>query len=135
MTKLFTFFGLFSFILLLASCSSPEDIIEPTHFTRVPVPVNLSAVADTTVTGKVRVTLTWSTASINNLKSYEVYRASLTKTSRYFPLVPIVTTTTFVDSFAVTFTDTFKVFYYITPTGEDRFVGKNSDTLYVPITK
>jgi len=122
-------------VFLAASCGSPEEIIQPTHFTRVPTPTGLSAVTDTTVTGKIKVTINWSVPSTQNLRNFEVYRASLTQSSRYFPLIPIVTTTTFVDSFSVTFTDTFKVFYYITPTGEDRFVGKNSDTLYVPITK
>ena len=135
MLKVFTFIGALFLLILIGSCSSPEEIIQPTHFTRVPVPVNLSAVADTTVTGKIRVRLSWSVPSTTNLKNFEIFRASLTKQSRYFPLIPTVTTTTFVDSFAVTFTDTFKVFYYITPTGEDRFVGQNSDTLYVPITK
>lgn len=135
MNKLLTFFGFLLLAFLTPSCGSPEEIIEPTHFTRVPTPTGLSAVSDTTVTGKVKVTLNWSVPSTNNLRNFEVYRASLTKNSRYFPLIPIVSTTTFVDSFSVSFTDTFKVFYYITPTGEDRFVGKNSDTLYVPITK
>lgn len=122
-------------ILLLNGCDSPEPLVEPTHFSRVPTPVGLSAVSDTTVTGKIKVTLNWSVNSTQNLRNFEVYRTTVTKTSRYFPLIPTTTTTTFVDSFSVTFTDTFHVYYYVTPTGEDRFIGKNSDTLYVPITK
>lgn len=122
-------------LVLLYGCDSPEPIIEPTHFSRVPRPVGLSAVADTTETGKIKVTLTWSVNSTQNLRNFEVYRTTVTQTSRYFPLIPTTTTTTFVDSFQVTFTDTFRVYYYVTPTGEDRFIGRNSDTLYVPITK
>jgi hypothetical protein len=122
-------------LLVLNGCDSPEPIVEPTHFTRVPTPVGLSAVSDTTETGKIKVTLNWSVTSTQNLRNFEVYRTTVTKTGRYFPLIPTTATTSFVDSFSVSFTDTFNVYYYITPTGEDRFIGRNSDTLYVPITK
>ncbi|QOJ29006.1 MAG: hypothetical protein HRU80_08985 [Ignavibacteriales bacterium] len=134
MKKFIVFLPLF-LVLLVSGCDAPEAVVEPTHFTRVPVPINLAAITDTTETGKIKVTLTWGVPSTQNLRNFEVYRTTLAKTNRYFPLIPTTTTTTFVDSFSVTFTDTFKVYYYITPTGEDRFIGRNSDTLYVPITK
>ncbi len=133
---------LFTFLcLIFAACNSPEDIVEPTHLTRVPVPTGLQAIKDTTVTGKAKISLTWTVSSMENIKTFEVQRAVSTtdKTgkdvkTKYYPMQPPVTVAAIVDSFSFT-TDTVYAYYSVIPTGKDRFIGKGSDTLKVIITK
>ena len=63
------------FAALIISCSDPEPLISPTHFNRVPRPVNITALSDTTVTGKFKITLNWSVNSEENLKDFSILRA------------------------------------------------------------
>ena len=58
--------------LYLISCGKAEDIISPTHYSRVPRPVNLSISYDTTSTGKYRIVINWNVESNTNLKDFEI---------------------------------------------------------------
>lgn len=119
--------------LVWYGCNKPESILDPTHYGRVPAPYNLSASYDTTATGKLRVQLSWKVPSTINLKNFEIYKAVGTRRT-FFVLPQSTVTTTVVDTFNYTLTDTLKLYYYILPYGTDRFVGKSSDTIYLPIT-
>ena len=126
----FSFFVLSLFIFV--ACEQATEIPVPNHYDRVPRPQNLSAVFDTTVTGKYRVTLQWSISSMENIRDFEIQR-------RYpvpvFSRMGITEKQTYVDSFAVTFNDTLLLNYFVVPNGKDRFVGINSDTIRVILRK
>lgn len=137
MNKVYLLLLIFSILYL--NCNSPEPIVEPSHTTRVPVPVNLQATKDTTVTGKAKITLTWSVPSMENIRTFEVQKAvsiidKTGKATKFNPIQPPVTTTSIVDSFTIT-SDTTYIYYSVVPTGKDRFIGKASDTLQVIFTK
>jgi hypothetical protein len=130
--KKILFSSAFFLLLLGYACNTPQDIISPSHYTRVPAVTELKAVQDTTLSGKYRIALTWGITQTTNLRSFEVYRTSGTPT-KFTALQPQVSVQSFVDSIAVTITDSVKLFYYVVPTGQDLFVGKNSDTITVTL--
>ena len=130
MNKLFTILITLILISIINNgCSDPVDIISPTHYARVPRPVNLTAVADTTVTGKDLVTLNWGVNSTDNIRNYEVYRAANRKQG--FASLIVTAEMAFADSLFGA-SDTL-AYYYISPNGIDRFVGQNSDTIQVTL--
>lgn len=132
MHKKYIFAVLFLSTFFVTTCNSPESIPPASHFTRVPYAINLSAVSDTTATGKALISLSWGVSGTQNLRSFEVYR-SVNNPTKFSGLLPTVTVTAFVDSFDRAGIN--KVYYYIVATGNDRFIGKNSDILEVPIIK
>ncbi len=128
---------LFSAILLVG-CGDPEPLIAPTHFTRVPRPVDLAAISDTTVTGKHKITLNWSVPTEENLKDFSVSRAFQIDPSVKITFSTIAlnyTKTTYVDSALINFSDSLMIYYYIQPRGNDTFVGENSDTVKITLIK
>jgi len=80
----------------LNSCGKAEDIISPTHYSRVPRVVNLSISYNTTSTGKYRVMINWAVESTNNLKDFEIYRS--VNNSNYFFLFGGIINLNYVDS-------------------------------------
>jgi len=126
------------FAALIISCSDPEPLISPTHFNRVPRPVNITALSDTTVTGKFKITLNWSVNSEENLKDFSILRAfQIKKTNQVtFNATTLnYTKTTYADSAIINFSDTLWVYYYVQPRGKDSFIGQNSDTLKITLIK
>lgn len=122
-------FVMFFFI----SCNKAEDIINPTHYARVPRAVNLSVSYDTTNTSKYKITLNWGVESTYNLKDFEIYRS--TNQINYFFLVGGITATNYVDSSLSITNDTLKLGYFVNGRGIDRFVGQSSDTIKITVTK
>lgn len=120
--------------LILYGCESPIDIPSASHYNRTPKPFNLkadSAYYDTTA-GKARVFLSWEISSVENISYFEVQRKGLFPV---FARAGISEKTTYVDSFAVSFTDTLKLSYYLIPNGKDRFVGESSDIFSINVVK
>jgi hypothetical protein len=127
MKRISILFFLLFICLLIVSCSEPVDIIDATHYERVPRPVSLTAVADTTNEGSKYVVLSWAVNSTNNLRNFEVYRRL--NVSNNFASRLFIEEMTFTDTL---FTPTDSIaFYYVQPIGIDKFIGRNSDTLQV----
>ncbi|NWF87911.1 MAG: hypothetical protein HXY50_00450 [Ignavibacteriaceae bacterium] len=122
---------LFSTLLIL-SCGEAEDIITPTHYSRVPRPTNLSISFDTTSTGKYRVQINWQVNSTENLKDFEIYRS--VNNGGFFFLFGGITSTSYVDSTNSKATDSLKLAYFVNGRGIDRFVGQSSDTIRIIAT-
>lgn len=114
-------------------CGNTDPVEAPTHLSRVPRPYGLTAIKDTTATGKARIKITWQVSSAANIKSYDVFKGT-GKPVIFRPAPPAVSTAAFTDSmdFAA---DTITVYYYVLPTGLDRFIGQASDTLLVKVKK
>ncbi len=132
------FFICFIIVLgLISGCKSPNDIVSPMHYDRVPRPTwNTNFTADTSATGKLRIYLSWNVSSLKNIKNFDLYRttdstASLSKYSQ----VGSSTTTSIIDSFSVSLKDTMNFYYYLIPNGNDRFIGQYSDVLKVIVIK
>lgn len=119
--------------VLVYSCGKADDIITPTHYSRVPRPINLTASFDTTSTGKYRVSINWVVESIENLKDYEIYRG-INNGSLFF-LFGGIYSTSYTDSTLSTSTDSLKLAYFVNGRGIDRFVGQSSDTIKIIVTK
>lgn len=125
-------------LLTLYGCGEPEQIINPTHYSRVPRPVNLQAVTDTTASGKFSVSLTWEFTSEENLKDFSLLRSARVKKSDpivFTTLALNITQRSFVDSSYNRSLDTVYAAYYIEPRGKDSFIGQNSDTLNLTLFK
>lgn len=135
MKKYFVFsFFLLVLLTLIIGCEGPTDLPNATHFDRTPKPYNLvadSALYDTTA-GKARVFLRWEISSMSNINYFEVQRKGVFPV---FTRAGISEKTSYVDSFAIAFTDTLKLAYYLIPNGKDRFVGESSDILSVNVIK
>lgn len=130
----YTFLSIFSIFLsfLVFSCGDAEDVVSPTHYSRVPRPVNLSASFDTTSTGKYRVIINWAVESTNNLKDFEIYRSI--DNSNFFFLFGGMTSTSYIDS-TLANTKDYSLAYFVNGRGIDRFVGQSSDTVKIIVTK
>lgn len=118
--------------LYLNSCGKAEDIISPSHYSRVPRPVNLSISYDTTTTGKYRVRINWAVESTTNLKDFEIYRSI--NNSNYFFLNGGIVINSYVDS-SLSNTSDNSLAYFVNGRGIDRFVGQSSDTIKILVTK
>lgn len=133
MRNIFTTFVLILLAALyLISCGKAEDVVSPSHYTRVPRAENLSVGYDTSATGKYRVSINWSVASNNNLKDFEIYRSI--NNASYFFLVGGVTDLNYIDS-SLANTSDYSLAYFINGRGTDRFVGQSSDTIKITVTK
>jgi len=130
--KTIIFIFMLSGSLYLISCGKAEDIISPTHYSRVPRPVNLSVNYDTTSTGMYRVNINWTVESTNNLKDFEIYRSINTGT--FFFLSGGINSTNFIDS-TLSNTDDYSLAFFVNGRGIDRFVGQSSDTVKITVTK
>ena len=119
--------------VLVYSCGKADDIITPTHYSRVPRPINLTASFDTTSTGKYRVRINWVVESTDNLKDYEIYRG--VNNGSLFFLFGGINSTNYTDSTLSTSTDSLKLAYFVNGRGIDRFVGQSSDTIKIIVTK
>jgi len=118
--------------LYLFSCSKAEDIISPTHYTRVPRPVNLSISYDTTSTGNYRVNINWTVESTNNLKDFEIFRS--TNDAAFFFLSGGINSTNYIDTTLSNAND-YTLSYFVNGRGIDRFVGQSSDTIKITVKK
>ncbi len=121
----------FLITILLLSCTEPEEIISPTHYSRVPRPQNLSATVDTTDSGTKRVSISWTVPTTENLRNFELYRAKNINIS--FASRVITEELSFVDTNFVAADSV--AFYFVLPNGVDRFVGQASDTLRVSLNQ
>lgn len=124
----FALFTIFFFI----KCGQPEELISPTHYSRVPRAVNLTASYDTTETGKYRIMLSWGVTGTENLKDFEIYRS--VNNANFFFLTGGIVSTNFIDS-SLANTSDYTIAYFINGRGIDRFVGQSSDTLRLIVTK
>ena len=119
--------------LNIISCGEAEDIISPSHYSRVPRAVNLTASYDTSATGKYRVSINWSAESSNNLKDFEIYRS--VNSGNFFFLSGGITVTNFIDSSYSNTTDSLDLAYYVNGRGLDRFVGQSSEIVRIIVKK
>lgn len=122
----------FGIMIQYASCGEPEALINPTHYSRVPRAVNLTASYDTSETGKYRVMLNWNVTGTQNLKDFEIYRSI--NNANFFFLIGGVLTTNYVDS-SLSNTNDYTLAYFVNGRGIDRFVGQSSDTVKITVTK
>lgn len=118
--------------VLIYSCGKADDIITPTHYSRVSKPINLTASYDTTSTGKYRVMINWGVENTNNLKDFEIYRS--VNNSNFFFLFGGMMSTNYIDSSLVNTSD-YSLAYFVNGRGIDRFVGQSSDTIRISVTK
>src|SRR3990172_731835 len=74
--------------LLVAGCTEPQDLITPTHFTRVPAVQNLQGAIGATSSGKRRILVTWTFDAQNtNIRSWDLTRSiDDTAAAAYVPL-------------------------------------------------
>ena len=119
--------------LNIISCGEAEEIISPSHYSRVPRAVNLTASYDTSATGKYRVSINWSAESSNNLKDFEIYRS--VNSGNFFFLSGGITVTSFIDSSYSNTTDSLDLAYYVNGRGLDRFVGQSSEIIRIIVKK
>lgn len=129
LTLLVLIIGSFNII----SCGEAEEIISPSHYSRVPRAVNLTASYDTSATGKYRVSIYWSAESSNNLKDFEIYRS--VNSGNFFFLSGGVTATSFIDSSYSNTSDSLDLAYYVNGRGLDRFVGQSSEIVRIIVKK
>lgn len=115
-------------LLIITGCDGPTPLISPTHYDRVPTPENLTAAADTTETGKKKITLSWQISEPSKVKSYDLHR-SFTGKGEFPTLALSYSRTIYTDSTIAEGRDS--VYYFIVAKGPDNFIGKKSDTLFV----
>lgn len=125
--------GFILFVLGIVSCNSPEEIINPSHLSRVPRATNLSISYDTSATGKYQIAINWLTESTDNLKDFEIYRSI--NDANFFFLSGGISGYNFVDSSFTTAADSIKLAYFVNGRGIDRFVGQSSDIVRIIVTK
>lgn len=136
---LFNFFYLF-----FQGCADPQDLITPTHFTRVPSVTNLQAATGYTPTGKRLVLVSWHYDTLNaNIRSWDVTRnVNDTSIATFIPLQIVRKPDQGYPSYADTsgtlqtfVADSVELYYRIIPNGGDNFVGPPSDILHVIVRK
>jgi hypothetical protein len=131
--------------LLVQGCTEPQELITPTHVTRVPKVLNLQATVGITITGKRLVLLTWQYDTTNgNIRSWDITRSiNDTAAAAFIPLEivrkPAAGYPSYSDSSGSlqTFTaDSLELYYRVIPNGiTDNFVGQPSDLLHVILRK
>ena len=133
--------------LELEGCAKPEDLITPTHLTRVPEVLRLQGTIGTTPTGKRQLLITWEYDSLNtNIRSWDITRNINDTTIVNFVPLEIIrkpaagfpfyadTIATFQSAYMTT--DSLDVYYRVIPNGiTNNFVGKPSDVLHMIIHK
>jgi len=133
--------------LHLEGCTKPEDLITPTHLTRVPEVLRLQGTIGTTPTGKRQLLVTWEYDTLNtNIRSWDITRnINDTTIINFIPLEiirkPAAGFPFYSDTIA-TFqsinmtTDSLDVYYRVIPNGiTNNFVGKPSDVLHMIIRR
>lgn len=133
--------------LLLEGCSKPEDLITPTHFTRVPKVLNLQGTVNVIPTGKRQLLITWEYDTLNtNIRSWDIAR-NINDTSivNFVPLeiirkpatgFPFYSDTSATFQSAYMTTDSLDVYYRVIPNGIiNNFVGQPSDVLHIIIRR
>ena len=132
--------------LLIAGCTEPQDLITPTHFTRVPAVQNLQGAIGATPSGKRQILVTWTYDTQNsNIRSWDLTRSiDDTAAAAYVPLEiiskPAFGFPSYSDTSAIIQNDGFifdslDVYYKIIPNGGDNFIGQPSDPLHVVVRK
>lgn len=148
--KITTFFTCLTFIFLylffVEGCTEPQEIITPSHFTRVPDVLNLQGTMGVTPSGRRQIIVIWTYDTQNtNIRSWDLTRSiNDTSAAAYVPLEIIrkpsfgfpsyIDTSGTLQNQAIQ-ADSLDVYYKIIPNGNDNFVGKPSDVLHVIIHK
>jgi hypothetical protein len=128
----------FRILLLLfffSACDAPREVVAPGYLTRVPRPLSLTAVQDTTENGTSRVTVTWSVTDLTNLKDFEIYRSVA---GDYFQMIMAGRIFVYADTSIAWYfpEDSLQLLKYaVIPIGIDRYRGQSSDTLMMYMTK
>lgn len=133
------------FYLLLQGCSEPQDLITPSHFTRVPKVLNLQGVVGFSLSGKRVIIVSWEYDSTNtDIRSWDVTRSiNDTAAAAYIPLEIVRKPASGYPSYSDSsgslqniVTDSLDVFYKIIPNGIiNNFVGQPSDVLHIILRK
>ncbi|MEX2088576.1 MAG: hypothetical protein WEB62_02355 [Bacteroidota bacterium] len=132
--------------LLIAGCTESQDLITPTHFTRVPAVQNLQGAIGATPSGKRQILVTWTYDTQNsNIRSWDLARSiDDTAGAAYVPLEiiskPALGFPSYSDTSAIIQNDGFifdslDVYYKIIPNGNDNFIGKPSDPLHIVVRR
>ena len=129
---------LFATLLLLfffSACDAPKQVVSPGYLTRVPRPLDLKAVQDTTNYGTSRVTVRWSVTDSANLKDFEIYRSVA---GDYFLMIMAGRFFVYADTSIAWYypEDSLQLLKYaVIPIGIDRYRGQSSDTLMMYMKK
>ena len=138
---------LFIFLyLLIAGCTESQDLITPTHFTRVPAVQNLQGAIGATPSGKRQILVTWTYDTQNsNIRSWDLTRSIDDTASAAYVALEIISKPSagfpsYSDTSAILQNDGFifdslDVYYKIIPNGNDNFIGKPSDPLHIVVRK
>jgi hypothetical protein len=139
-------FIIFSY-LLIEGCTEPEDLIAPTHFTRVPKVLNLQGTISFTATGKRQLLVTWEFDTLSaNIRSWDITR-SINDTSivNFVPLeiirkptsgFPFYSDTSASFQSAFMTADSLDVYYRTIPNGIiNNFIGQPSDVLHMIVRR
>jgi hypothetical protein len=136
MTKYNHLLYLILFVFIYTGCDAPKDLIDPTHNTRVPRPLNLTATIDTAALPRdtTVIRLQWIVNDTTNLKDFEVYRRI---SNNIFSMLTVQRELALTDKISwVNITDSVQfVGYAVVPIGIDRYRGQSSDSLYMYIAK
>jgi hypothetical protein len=133
--------------LLVEGCAEPEELVAPTHFTRVPKVSNLQGTIGVTPTGKRQLLITWEYDTLGtNLRSWDITRNINDTTSANFVPLEIIrkpatgypfysdTSATFQSAYMAT--DSLDVYYRVIPNGiTSNFVGQPSDVLHMIVRR
>lgn len=122
-------------LCFFSACDSPRGVVAPYHLTRVPRPIGLTAVQDTTNNGKSRVTVSWSVTDSTNVKDFEIYRSIA---GDYFQMIMAGRIVTYADTSIAWYfpEDSLQLLKYaVVPIGIDRYRGQSSDTIMMYMKK
>ena len=133
--------------LLVEGCAEPEELVAPTHFTRVPKVSNLQGTIGVTPTGKRQLLITWEYDTLGtNLRSWDITRNINDTTSANFVPLEIIrkpatgypfysdTSATFQSAYMAT--DSLDVYYRVIQNGiTSNFVGQPSDVLHMIVRR
>lgn len=141
--QVFTCLLFIFFYLFIEGCTDPQELIAPTHFTRVPPVLNLQGTVGFTPSGKRIVRLRWEYDTLNtNIRSWDVTRSvNDTSLAAFIPLEivpkPLFRFPSYADSSGTVQTvpvgaDSVNLYYRIIPNGvQDNFIGQPSPRLHV----
>jgi hypothetical protein len=133
--------------LFLQGCTKPEDLVTPTHFTRVPKVLNLQGTVGVTPTGKRQLLVTWQYDTTNtNIRSWDMTRnVNDTSIVNFVPLeiirkpaigFPFYSDTSAMFQSAFMDVDSLDVYYRVIPNGIiNNFVGEPSDVLHMIVRR
>ncbi len=136
---------IFSF-LFNEGCTDPQDLIAPTHFTRVPPVLHLQGALGFVPSGKRQILLTWEYDTLNaNIRTWDVTRSiNDTASGAFVPLeivrksasgYPFYSDTSGVIQSQNISTDSLDIFYKVIPNGMDNFVGQPSDVVHIIVRR